>query len=579
MEPWYHFDRSTFPATITALVTDPTWTSTDRAAAIEDESGSVSYPELARRVDDVARRIAGVTAPGDAVALLATNDADGLIAQFGIMAVGRVAVTVDLRDPSARRRRLFDLTDPRAFVTTVHHAPDDPAAVWTALADLAPTGRVDPGAVHPDDRAAVFQTSGTTGLTKLVPRTQYQLASGPSPFNLRSVDAHCRFAFTYPVAFPGAAICATIVWLQGGTVRFLDPTALGAAGIAVRLAEDGITHFFAPSTLHRAVADEVLARSGPLEHMVEVGFGGEPVTPADLALAGEAYPTAFRTAYYGTQEHGTIAATQYASGDALPDGPAPAGRIVCWGPFVATEYIGDPAATAAQRVDLDGRAAMATGDLGVVGPDGDLHVVGRTSQRVKILGEGVDALEVETALRSLPGIADAVVSAVPDERTGHRLVAHLTGPDAVDDVRRIRELLADRLPAHMAPRRVLTYDELPRTGRDKADRPTLDALAALPEAPIRPAGRHRVALGPQRVDLVSVVLQGVPDTAVGPLLSLTVDAPESPAVPANLVLDRHPRRHRRFRRPRTDVTISLEPGTGITEIRRQILAAVEQTRR
>ncbi|MEI8002681.1 MAG: hypothetical protein WCI50_15165, partial [Actinomycetes bacterium] len=54
------------------------------AIAVAEGERTWTYAELADAVTDVATRIAGSTAPGDPVALLAVNDAPGLIALLGI---------------------------------------------------------------------------------------------------------------------------------------------------------------------------------------------------------------------------------------------------------------------------------------------------------------------------------------------------------------------------------------------------------------------------------------------------------------------------------------------------------------
>ena len=55
--------------------------------------------------------------------------------------------------------------------------------------------------------------------------------------------------------------------------------------------------------------------------------------------------------------------------------------------------------------------------------DGTVILLGRGSVSINTGGEKVFPEEVESALKSHPGVADAVVVGVPDERWGERVVA------------------------------------------------------------------------------------------------------------------------------------------------------------
>ena len=58
-------------------------------------------------------------------------------------------------------------------------------------------------------------------------------------------------------------------------------------------------------------------------------------------------------------------------------------------------------------------------------PDGTLEHLGRADLRVKVHGQTVDPQTIEHALTALPGIREAVVSAVPGREGETRLVAHV----------------------------------------------------------------------------------------------------------------------------------------------------------
>jgi len=511
----------------------------DRTAIVEGDR-TWTYAALADDLADAAARIGSATAPGDTVALLATNDAPTLIALCGILAAGRVAVPLDPRDPPGRVDRALALTQPALHVCT--GAPPADTA-WVRLADLDPIGSDRAPERAPDDPALVIFTSGSTGLPKGIVRTVGMLDGASMP----TLQPTARLAFTYPISFLGAITCALAAFHLGATLVFVDPTALGVGGLLDVLRHHRVTYFSAPPTLLDACADHVLSGGGAMPDVTHLGGGGEPLLPAVVERLRRAWPGVTITVYYGTQEAGSLTMSLLGPDTPVPDGPVSAGRpfrsgasyavvdrsgepvapgetgeICGLGPMITTAHLGDPEGAAARRVTIDGQVGMRTGDLGVVDADGLLHVVGRTTQRIKVLGQGVDLLEVEAALSTLPGVTAVAVSAVPDPRLGHRLVAHVATDRALTTAD-VRHGLADRLPTAMHPRRVLTYDALPRTTRDKLDRRTLDALAADPTDPVRPVARHVVGLGPHR-DRPIVLLTVPAATLLGPLLPLAVGA-------------------------------------------------------
>ena len=96
------------------------------------------------------------------------------------------------------------------------------------------------------------------------------------------------------------------------------------------------------------------------------------------------------------------------------------------------------AALTAQAFDADGW--YRTGDVGVLDDDGYLTITDRKSDIIIRGGENISALEVEEVLLGMPGVAEAVVVAAPDERLGERAAAVLrmqAGHDmpTLDDVR------------------------------------------------------------------------------------------------------------------------------------------------
>jgi hypothetical protein len=125
----------------------------------------------------------------------------------------------------------------------------------------------------------------------------------------------------------------------------------------------------------------------------------------------------------------------------------------------------------ARFADLgNGITAYRTGDLGLVDPNGDLLVVGRADDEVKINGVRVHPAEVTRALRGHPAVVDAFVTTIP------KLTGFLVPAGALD-VAALRRDLMDTLPLAMIPARFVVLDRLPTGRTGKIDREALRRLA------------------------------------------------------------------------------------------------------
>jgi long-chain acyl-CoA synthetase len=145
--------------------------------------------------------------------------------------------------------------------------------------------------------------------------------------------------------------------------------------------------------------------------------------------------------------------------------------------------------------DADGW--LHTGDLGRLDPEGRLHVAGRADTLIISGGVNVQPEEVEGFLRSLPGIREAVVLGLPDDRWGERVCAAVVVEHAAADPDALREAVdaaaRDRLAPAKRPRSVHIVEALPRTPTGKIDREAARVLvSAFPNEP----GRTEAGPGP-----------------------------------------------------------------------------------
>ena len=111
-----------------------------------------------------------------------------------------------------------------------------------------------------------------------------------------------------------------------------------------------------------------------------------------------------------------------------------------------------------------------------------LRLLGRADRQVKINGVRIEPAEIESILRSEPGVTDAAVVAVPEAGsvTLHGFVASLE-PDPAALVAALRHRLAASLPMTLRPAKLTVLPQLPSLPAGKTDVSALARLAAMPE--------------------------------------------------------------------------------------------------
>jgi len=432
----------------------------ERPALVDGPTGlAVSYRELAARVAGVA---AGLAArgfgPGDVLALWAPNQPQWAGVALGAMAAGG---TVTGANPACTERELVgQLADSRASVL-VMIPPLAPAAraaaAATGVRELIVLGEADgatpvaalldhgapaPGAADPAAVALLPYSSGTTGLPKGVMLTHANLVT-----SVRQLGTGVRLT-----PDDTTVALAPFYHVMGFVVSLAVPLAAGAT--VVTMPRFDLARFLALVQRHRvtflavvppvmaALAHHPMVDDHDLSSVELIVSGGAPLG-ADLQRAVAArLPQAAVGQGWGM--------TETAVGATMPDRdagtvPGSVGRVMpstelrvvdpdtradlgagepgeLWvrGPQVMAGYLGRPEATA-ETVDAGGW--LHTGDLGLVDHDGNVFVVDRLKELIKVDAYQVAPAELEALLLTHPAVADAAVIPRPDPVRGEVPVA------------------------------------------------------------------------------------------------------------------------------------------------------------
>lgn len=163
------------------------------------------------------------------------------------------------------------------------------------------------------------------------------------------------------------------------------------------------------------------------------------------------------------------------------EAPEGSGRVEVRGPNVIDTYAtpvddeGDEAPALARDGATLSHGTFLTGDYARRDADGAYVLTGRVASFVNVAGRKVHPGEVEAALKSLPGVRDAIALGIDDPVRGQALGAVLQS-DAPWDARTVREALSSRLAPFKLPRAVAVMRTLPLTDRGKVDRAALVRL-------------------------------------------------------------------------------------------------------
>ncbi len=444
-------------------------------AVLEVTGEGITYGELWQRATRVAGglRDLGVQR-GDRVAIRLGNGIGWVLAFFGAQLAGAVVVPVNTRFTE----------DEVAYVV------GDSGAVYTFMPDQdLPHGEpliVDD--LTPDDLAAIFYTSGTTGFPKgaMTSHGNFTTNSENALRCLavdRSEGPEISTLVSVPLFHVTGCNSQLIPLLEfGGRVEILSGP-LDFDGFFRAVGEHGVNQLVSVPAIYHAVVNHPKFADLDVSRVRWLSYGGAPIAESLVYRIQEAFPNARVGNGFGLTETSSLTsflphdeAAEHADsvGFAMPvvdlavDDPDPdtgVGELLVRGPNVVQGYWNKPQESAETFVD----GWLHTGDVARIDADGLLYIVDRKKDMINRGGENVYSIEVENALAGAPGVGEAAVVAVPDEMMGEKVGAVLVGRpgeelDVAVVISHVREQLADfKVPQYVAVR----AEPLPRNPAGK----------------------------------------------------------------------------------------------------------------
>ena len=389
-----------------------------------------------------------------------------------------------------------ELSKPDRYIC-IGSAPDWAEAYESVLA----SGSAEPPPIraHEEDTAYLIYTSGTTGRPKGAMLGQKgQLAFASQTAMDCGIQADDVMFLVMPFYHIGAKCNQIACSLRGASFvlhRNYDPAAVVRALEAHRVT---LAHL-APVMVHDLLKLSDLA-SYDLSAFRLLEYASGPMPVAHIRLALEAFGPILMQ-IYGMTETGTstilyphhhrldgsetdlrrlASAGQPPPGHDIrvvrPDGTdcdvAEMGEILSYSPSVMQGYWNNSPATLEALED----GWMHTGDVGYLDEERFLFVADRIKDMILSGGENIYPREVEEALHAHPGVAEAAVIGVPDDRWGESVTAFVVAdPDAPPSAEELIEHCRGFIASYKKPKTVVFLDALPRLPNQKIDKKSLRA--------------------------------------------------------------------------------------------------------
>jgi len=368
------------------------------------------------------------------------------------------------------------------------------------LLQTARTGAIHWPEVRADCLAMILYTSGTTGSPKGVMLTHRNLVSNAlSIVEYLGLGEEERMMVVLPFHYSyGNSLLTTHVMVGGCLV--LENSFAYPNKVLERMVEEKVTGFAGvPSTFAILLARSNL-RSMSFPHLRYVTQAGGPMSPRHVAELRAVLPHTQIFIMYGQTEASARLSYLHPAdlerkpgsvGKAIPgvrltirkeDGsvaaPGEVGEIVAQGPNVMVGYWRRPDETRAVLQE-DG---LHTGDLARMDEEGYLYIVGRQSDIIKSGAHRISAKEIEDVIAELPGVQEVAVVGEYDEILGEAIKACVVlKPSMTCSKQEVQLHCKAMLPSYKVPRKVVFYEELPKTPTGKIRKNELVTQQIVPD--------------------------------------------------------------------------------------------------
>lgn len=487
---------------------------------------TLTLADLRAKAAEVARGLIALgISPGDRVAVWAPNTIDWVVTAYGIWDAGAIITPLSTRFRGIEAAGLLRKVGARAlfvaegfmdvsYLGMLAEADTELPALthlisygegalpWAEF--LAGGSKVSAEAaeeralaVGPDDFAEIMATSGTTGTPKGVMLHHSQLLRGYWDWaEIVTLAAADRYPIIAPFSHgfgmnAGLLACVLRRATMMPVPRFVPDELMSM------IERDRISILAGPPNLFYRILDEMAAGTADLSSLRVAICGAAAVPPELIRRLLDKVGLERMINAYGLMEGTVVSMTRAEDpveviagstgrpvpgvsvrvvddeGKDLPAGER--GEILVGGYGVMRGYWQDPLKTA-EAVDPEGW--LRTGDIGVLDELGNVAIVDRKKEMFIVGGFNAYPAEIEALLLHHPGLGQAAVIGVPDEKAGEAGWAYVVPrPGVRVDPDDVIGWAREHMSNYKVPRRVVVLEALPVNVNGKVDKLALRARA------------------------------------------------------------------------------------------------------
>jgi long-chain acyl-CoA synthetase len=464
----------------------------------------LSYRELNIRANKLARALValGIKAGEDKVGILLPNCTEFVISMFGVFKSGAAVVPLNILLKGDELAYIINHSDAKIIITgppydqllslilpklpqlkeVISLSEEGDYLSFSEILEQESGENYKPQ-IGLEDIAAIYYTSGTTGLPKGAMLTHVNLLTNVVAIGTALNASRKDIPLCCVPMFHALAVTGTVLTpiFGGMTLVILDHFLPQPVLQAIQ--DEKVTIFVGVPTMYAILANMPHLDRYDLSSLRLCFCGGAPLTKAIVEKFESKFPAKIYEGY-GLSETSPLVSVNPLhkrkigsigkvvsrvewklvdeKGQEVP--PGKVGEIIVRGMNVMKGYYKDPEAT--RKAIRDGW--LYTGDMGRMDSEGYVYIVDRKKDMIIVGGENVYPREIEEVIYTYPGVLEAAVIGIPDPVKGEIPKAFVVPkPGARLDEQKLLAFCREKLAAFKVPRSVEILDELPKTATGK----------------------------------------------------------------------------------------------------------------
>lgn len=526
----------------------------DHPAIAANAGWTPSFSDLDRWTDEFALHLlARNIRKGHRIAIFMEHNALQMASALAVFKSGAVVVVLNDGEPDSRISSIIGDAEP-SLVLCERKTRDIAKRVFPAdgilqCDDLFPIGstggRTRPP-IHPPyagDLAAILYTSGTSGPPKGVMQTHRNILHNAARQSLAiNIKPQDRILMTASLGGGQGIATWAMAWMNGAALAPFPASSKGLNGLAELISAQQLSVLVASTSLYRSFL-KTHPTTQSLQSVRIVRLASEKATREDWICFREHFPSNCKLFHtYSSTETGNISYLILGHDDDPAEGvlsvgkcakdihlaildpeglPMPIGAtgdVAVFSNHNTPGYWRSPELTRQRIIPAgpDGqKPAFITGDRGTLGATGELSLLGRADDQVKVRGNRIHTSDIEQAIMNTGGVSETVVITIPQDP--HPILVAFMVPQSgaihTRDKQALRSRMREQLPMHMIPNQLHWIEHIPLNSNGKPDRQALCAMTAAPLSNSK-ATDDKLLVSSIEKELIELWRSGFPGTEI-----------------------------------------------------------------